>query len=189
MTVPLRVHALLSVLVGAPLVWEITRVDLSRPAAYAFLACSALVAAAPWLALWFRWWAGVLAAAAGVLGSAGLMLLLDWLPARPEVANLPLVQVTAVLAVLVIVLRDAGRWGAVLGATGLTLSVAAAAVAVQQWARVSPHLATPYAPTVAGTALLVFGGALAAGVYLRSGDSAASRRTTGSMSLARIDRR
>ncbi|NIH82862.1 hypothetical protein [Amycolatopsis viridis] len=175
MTVPLRVHVLLSVLVGAPLVWEITRVDLSRPAAYAFLLCSALVAAAPWLALRFRWWAGVLPAVAGVLGPAGLVFLLDWLPARPEVANLPLVQVIGVLTVLVIVLRDAGRWGAALGATALTLSAAAAAVAIQQWARVSPHLATPHPPTVAGTALLVFGLALAVGVYLRSGDSAASR--------------
>ncbi|GHE97929.1 hypothetical protein GCM10017786_33490 [Amycolatopsis deserti] len=189
MTIPLRAHALLSVLVGAPLVWEITRVDLSRPASYAFLLGCALVAAAPWLALRFRWWAGALPAAAGVLGSAGLVLLADWLPARPEVVNLPLVQVAGLIAVLVIVLRDAGPWGAALGATGLTLSAAAAAVAIQQWARVSPQLATPHPPTVAGTAFLLFGGALALGVFLRSGYSAASRWTTGSMSLARIDRR
>ncbi|UQS22208.1 hypothetical protein L1857_04910 [Amycolatopsis thermalba] len=175
MTIPLRVHALLSVLTGAPLVWEITRVDLSRPASYAFLLCCALVAAAPWLALRFHWSTGVLPAAGGVLGSAGLVLLLDWLPARPEVVNLPLVQVAGLIAVLVIVLRDAGPWGAVLGATALTLSAAAAAVAIHQWARVSHHLATPYPPSVVGTALLVFGGALACGVFLRSGYSAASR--------------
>ena len=175
MTIPLRVHALLSVLVGAPLVWEITRVDPGRLDSIPFLLCCALAAAAPWLALRVRWWAGALAAAVGVLGSAALVLVVNHLPARPEVANLPLVQLAGLLAVLVIVLREAGPWGAALGAGALTLSAAAASVAIQQWARVSHHVATPYPPTVAGTALLVFGGALAFGVYLRSGYSAARR--------------
>ncbi|WP_435068903.1 hypothetical protein [Amycolatopsis thermoflava] len=188
MTIPLRVHASLSVLVGAPLVWEITRAE---PAwrSVPFLLCCALTAAAPWAALHLRWWAGALMASAGVLGSAGAQLTMDHLVVRPEVVNLPAVQVAGVLAVLVIVLRGAGKWGAALGAAGLTASAAAATVAIQQWARVSPQLATPHPPTVAGTAFLLFGAALALGVFLRSGYSAASRWTTCSMSLARIDRR
>ncbi|GAB3586452.1 hypothetical protein GCM10027445_65250 [Amycolatopsis endophytica] len=183
MTISLRAHTSLSVLVGAPLVWEISRVDLAWES-LPFLLCCGFTAAAPWLALRFGWWTGVLPAAVGVLGSAGFVLWLDHLPARPEVANLPAVQIAGVLAVLVIVVRDAGPWGAWLGGVVLASSTAAAATAIQLWTR-APH----YAPTVAGTALLLFGGALASGVYLRSGYSAASRWTTGSTSAARMDLR
>ncbi|MDQ0377715.1 hypothetical protein [Amycolatopsis thermophila] len=188
MTIPLRVHALLSVLAGAPPVWEISRTELAWRS-LPFLLCCALTAAAPWAALYSRWWAGVLPAAVGVLGSAALALAMDHLPARPEVMNLPVVQAAGLLAVLVVVLRDAGRWGAALGVSALTLSAAAAVAGIQQWARHTHAIDTPHPPTVAGTAFLLFGGALALGVFLRSGYSAASRWTTGSTSAARMDLR
>ncbi|MFD2418422.1 hypothetical protein [Amycolatopsis pigmentata] len=186
-----RERLLLAAVLAVPLLWEVAATLGRTPRSWPLTACSAGIAAAVFVGGWSarKLLPAGLVAAALLLVSAALPLLCGgttpplgaspqtpslygYAGDYPRLMDLPIAQLTAVLAVVVLLFRSAPVTQVAAGVGALT--TAAASAAVLDWVMAHrAHAATAIAPaTLWGYGVLALGTATAIGLYARQPSAA-----------------
>jgi hypothetical protein len=161
-----REFQLMLAALGLPLLWEGAAVADKGARALPFLACSLAIAAVTLLTRQ-KPLAGALICAPLVVGSAVLMPTLNYFAGYPRLAYLPVTQLVAVMALIVLLVRRASPARSATGVGALTIAAGGAATIGYIAAHNARAVFITSPAMAAGIVTLALGTALAAGIYAR----------------------